>query len=295
MTLASWPPSSLSRPRLPTSRRQARSWSSRASASRKLCLTDRWDSLSVGTLLAETAGAADTPPGVTTFGTKTNRPSSFVINGILRTDGGKERKDGRMRHAHFARPCLFVFDESLIAGILLYIFVPSRSPFPLRHKFMSGPPFARPRGPTPKSHPRWNEQLGQWENAAGQPRPEATRNERRVEQRAESGRQARSAASHVANAAGQQQRRRAFVNRRRESGHNLARCNSTLFTCEGGATLELCQETSANFGVLGDATCAHCSALLFDAEGVAIPGRRGEVRGRSCCSNGDVVLPPARA
>ena len=188
------------------------------------------------------------------------------------------------------KPCAALYSST----ILLYIFAPSRSPFPLRHKFMSGPPFARPRGPTPKSHPRWNEQLGQWENAAGQPRPEATRNERRVEQRAESGRQARSAASHVANAAGQQQRRRAFVNRRRESGHNLARCNSTLFTCEGGATLELCQETSANFGVLGDATCAHCSALLFDAEGVAIPGRRGEVRGRSCCSNGDVVLPPVR-
>jgi len=25
-----------------------------------------------------------------------------------------------------------------------------------------------------------------------------------------------------------------------------------------------------------------------------IPGRRGEVRGRSCCSDGDVVLPPVR-
>ena len=33
---------------------------------------------------------------------------------------------------------------------------------------MSGPPpFARPRGPAPKSHPRWNELLGRYENAAG--------------------------------------------------------------------------------------------------------------------------------
>jgi hypothetical protein len=85
-----------------------------------------------------------------------------------------------------------------------------------------------------------------------------------------------------------------LVNRRRENGHNLARCNSTLFTGEGGATLELCQETSASFGVLGRRTCAHCSALLFDAESVAIPGRCEEVRGRSCCSNGDVVLLPVR-
>ena len=62
------------------------------------------------------------------------------------------------------------------------------------------------------------------------------------------------------------------MSRRRESGHNLARCNSTLFTDEGGATLELCQETAASFGVLGDAStpklaCAHCSALLFKREG----------------------------
>ena len=84
------------------------------------------------------------------------------------------------------------------------------------------------------------------------------------------------------------------MNRRRANGHNLARCKSILFTGEGGEILQRCQESSASFGVLGKATCAHCAALLFDAEGVAIPGRRGEVRGRSCCSNGDVVLPPVR-
>ena len=84
------------------------------------------------------------------------------------------------------------------------------------------------------------------------------------------------------------------MNRRRANGHNLARCNSILFTGEGGEILQRCQESSASFGVLGKATCAHCAALLFDAEGVAIPGRRGEVRGRSCCSSGDVMLPPVR-
>mmetsp|Transcript_37640 Transcript_37640/g.85450 ORF Transcript_37640/g.85450 Transcript_37640/m.85450 type:complete len:204 (+) Transcript_37640:1548-2159(+) len=75
---------------------------------------------------------------------------------------------------------------------------------------------------------------------------------------------------------------------------SLAATPRSSFTGEGGATLELCQEMSASFGVLGRRTCAHCSALLFDAESVAIPGRCEEVRGRSCCSNGDVVLLPVR-
>ena len=61
----------------------------------------------------------------------------------------------------------------------------------------------RPRGPAPTSHPQhWNEQIGRWEDAAGQPRPDATRNQRRVEQRRGTQREPRnrSAASKLANA-----------------------------------------------------------------------------------------------
>ena len=61
----------------------------------------------------------------------------------------------------------------------------------------------RPRGPAPTSHPQhWNEQIGQWEDAAGQPRPDATRNQRRVELRRGTQREPRnrSAASKLANA-----------------------------------------------------------------------------------------------
>mmetsp|Transcript_37640 Transcript_37640/g.85457 ORF Transcript_37640/g.85457 Transcript_37640/m.85457 type:complete len:82 (+) Transcript_37640:1287-1532(+) len=38
--------------------------------------------------------------------------------------------------------------------------------------FVAAARIARPRGPVPKRHPHWNELLGRWEDAAGQPRPE---------------------------------------------------------------------------------------------------------------------------
>ena len=60
---------------------------------------------------------------------------------------------------------------------------------------------------------------------------------------------------------------------RRDRFHNLARCNSTLFTVDGAAALELCKESAAAFGLLGQEglTCSHCKALLFKITGHVEP------------------------
>ena len=111
----------------------------------------------------------------------------------------------------------------------------------------------------------------------------------------------RLAPSHASNAAGMRQLRETYATQaraRRAETRNRARCNSTLFTADRAANLEFCSPAAADVGLLGGAertlACTHCSALLFKAESMPVPRRAGCVRGRSCCSNGDVVLPAVR-
>ena len=77
----------------------------------------------------------------------------------------------------------------------------------------------------------------------------------------------------------------------------LARCNSKLFlgTEEARDLRAACE--ALDVGVLGgsqrDIECGHCEAALFDGECLPITGSRRK-RGRSCCSDGTVVLDPVR-
>jgi hypothetical protein len=92
-------------------------------------------------------------------------------------------------------------------------------------------------------------------------------------------------------AATQRRSRAAAIGRHR----CLARCNTTLLAEEGSEARKLCAEDSAHVGTLYDGNeCAHCCANLFKGEGMPIPHRRGVVRGKHCCQNGQVVLPAVK-
>ena len=75
----------------------------------------------------------------------------------------------------------------------------------------------------------------------------------------------------------------------------LARCNTTLLTEAGTDLRRRCTQECADVGTLYDGLeCSHCCAKLFQGEGVPIPHRAGVVRGKHCCSNGQVVLPAVK-
>ena len=97
-------------------------------------------------------------------------------------------------------------------------------------------------------------------------------------------------ASRKSDATSQQQRRAAAVRSRRSQRVNKARCNSLLF--QPGFPLTDVQPVGV--GLLGAAKCDLCNALLFEGEAVTISGSGGRKRGRSCCSEGAVELPPVK-
>tara|TARA_B110000208_G_scaffold176150_1_gene222295 strand:- start:3072 stop:3557 length:486 start_codon:yes stop_codon:yes gene_type:complete len=72
-----------------------------------------------------------------------------------------------------------------------------------------------------------------------------------------------------------------------------ARCNETLYDESRLASLERA-EVGKLGGTDGKTKCAHCEALLFDDEAVDSKWLRGRKRGRYCCSDGSVVLPPVQ-
>ena len=69
-----------------------------------------------------------------------------------------------------------------------------------------------------------------------------------------------------------------------------ARCHDALF--KPGFSVDVARD---DCGRLGDATCCYCQALLYADEAVAVKGR-GDVRarGRHCCAEGQVELPPTK-
>jgi len=81
------------------------------------------------------------------------------------------------------------------------------------------------------------------------------------------------------------------VQRSRNRRHLVGRCNETLF--KPGFDLSLVDYDDA--GIISDASkCHHCGALQFGDELMPSKRNRGQKRGRSCCSDGDVWLPPVQ-
>ena len=77
---------------------------------------------------------------------------------------------------------------------------------------------------------------------------------------------------------------------RRLHSHNRARCNADLFK----PGFDLASIAPHDGNKLGDATCHFCGALLYPSEAVTIPGRGGFCRGKQCCAEGQVELPPVQ-
>jgi hypothetical protein len=138
----------------------------------------------------------------------------------------------------------------------------------------------RPEGRAP-NHCSWDAVVGDWrDRRTGELHVPAQRNRSRRT----------TTASRAANAAAQQQRRAAAARTQRTQRVNKARCNSLLFK----PGFPLADVQPVDVGLLGAAACHHCKALLFEGEAVTIAGSGGRKRGRSCCSEGAVELPPVK-
>ena len=77
---------------------------------------------------------------------------------------------------------------------------------------------------------------------------------------------------------------------RSDGGHNRARCNEDILK----PGFDHSSIAPHDGGKLGDKTCAYCGALLYPSEAVRIPTRGGLVRGKACCAEGQVELPPVQ-
>ena len=136
----------------------------------------------------------------------------------------------------------------------------------------------RPDGRAPP-HCDWDGNAGDWrDRRTGELRVPPQRNRSRRTTNA----------ARAANAQGAARRRGAAAagsrQRRRQLNHK-ARCHAAMFQ-PGFSLTDLAADS---VDALGDATCDYCNALLFPGEAKTVRG--GKTRGRSCCSEGAVVLP----
>ena len=73
-------------------------------------------------------------------------------------------------------------------------------------------------------------------------------------------------------------------------GHNRARCNEDILK----PGFDRASVAAHDGGQLGAETCEYCGALLYPSEAVSIPTRGDLKRGKHCCAEGQVALPPVK-
>ena len=136
----------------------------------------------------------------------------------------------------------------------------------------------RPRGKTPNGcyWDPFHEPCGHWRRTSDDELHDTTA----AEQRRNAGRRHTTADERRRKANGAAARFAAAARGRRNTRLNAARCNDVLF--KPGFNLATVERV--NVGRLGDKTCCHCDALLYEGEATKKSKMKpGEWRGCSCC------------